>query len=255
MKRFGWLIALGLLALLAFVLATLPAGVAAGRLEKLGVRASAWTGSIWNGGAQGLTWRDAPIGDLAWQLSPVALLGGKAAGHALLTRTDGRLETDFSASPGGNARLTGTSFDLPVAAMSMLPLGMPKGWQGRASGRFDEIVLDAGWPAGIRGTLDMDDLVAPPPRNANVGGFRVVFPHPNPKGVASLPDHLSALVTDKQGPFSVEGALSIARDRSFLFEGMVAPRGPVPEGMQHSLEILGPPDAAGRRPFSVSGTL
>ena len=255
MKRFGWLIALGLVALLLFVLATLPAGIASGRLEKIGVRATAYTGSIWNGGAQGVTWREAPIGDLTWSLSPFALLGGKATGHAVLTRIDGRLETDFSASFGGDARLAATTFDLPVAAMSLLPLGMPKGWQGHASGRFEEIVVTAGWPTTIRGTLDMDDLVAPPPRNANVGGFHVVFPHPAPQGVASLPDHLSALVTDKQGPFSVEGALSIGKDRSFLFEGRVAPRGAVPESMQHSLDILGPPDAAGRRPFSVSGTL
>jgi general secretion pathway protein N len=53
----------------------------------------------------------------------------------------------------------------------------------------------------------------------------------------------------------VEGQLAVGKDRSFLLEGMVAARGDVPENMRRSLEILGPPDAAGRRPFSVSGTL
>jgi hypothetical protein len=254
-KRFGWLIALGFGALLLFVLATLPAGIVGGRLEKLGVQAVSYSGSIWNGRADGLTWRSAPLGNLEWQLAPTALLGGRVAGHALLARDDGKLETDFSASFRGDVRLAATTFDVPVAALSVLPLGLPKGWQGRASGRFEEIDVTDGWPSVIRGTLDMDDLVAPPPRSSNVGGFHVVMPHPDPKGVASLPGNLSALVTDKRGPFSVEGQLSVAKDRSFLFEGRVAPRGEVPEAMRHSMEILGPPDAAGRRPFSVSGTL
>ena len=255
MKRFGWLIALGILALLLFVLATLPAGVAAGRLEKLGVQATAFSGSIWRGRAEGLAWRNAPIGALDWSISPLSLLRGRVAGHAVLVRDDGKFESDFSASFGGDLQLAGTAFDLPVAALSALPLGIPKGWQGRARGRFDEIVVTGGWPETVRGSLDMDDLVAPPPRSTNVGGFHVVMPHPKATGVASLPEHLSAQVTDKQGPFSVEGQLSVAKDRSFLFEGMLAARGEVPEAMRHSLEILGPPDAAGRRPFSVSGTL
>ena len=113
----------------------------------------------------------------------------------------------------------------------------------------------AGWPTIAHGTLDMDELVAPPPRNANVGSFHIVLPHPQPKGEASLPGHLTALVTDKNGPFAVNAQLSVATDRSFLLEGTVAPRAAVPEGMQRSLDLLGPADAAGRRPFSVSGTL
>lgn len=255
MRRTGWLIALGIAALLSFVVATLPAGVASGTLGKFGVRAASFSGSVWNGRADGVSWREARVGSLQWRLAPLALLRGSVAGHATLSREDGRLETDFDASLGGDLRLADTSFDLPVAALGALPLGMPKGWQGRASGRFEEIVVAGGWPTTIRGTLDMDDLVAPPPRNAPVGAFRIVMPHPHPTGEASLPEHLSAQVNDKQGPFAVEGQLSIAKDRSFLFDGKVAPRGDVPEAMRQSLEILGPPDAAGRRPFSVSGTL
>jgi hypothetical protein len=35
----------------------------------------------------------------------------------------------------------------------------------------------------------------------------------------------------------------------------LAPRGPVPPAMERSLQLLGPADASGRRPFSVGGTL
>lgn len=255
MKRVAWLIALGIGTLLVFALATLPAGIAAGRLEKLGVQAGSFSGSIWNGSASALTWRSAPIGNLEWHLAPMALLRGRLAGHARLARDDGKLETDFSASFGGDALLSSTTFDFPLAALAALPVGVPKGWLGRASGKLDEVSIEGGWPTALRGTIDLDDLVTPPPRNASVGGFHVVLPHPKPQGEGSLPDHLTAQVTDKHGPFSVDGQLSIGKDRSFLLEGMVAARGGVPENMRQSLEILGPPDAAGRRPFSVSGTL
>jgi len=30
------------------------------------------------------------------------------------------------------------------------------------SGQFDEIVVRGGWPTALRGTLDMDGLIAPP---------------------------------------------------------------------------------------------
>jgi general secretion pathway protein N len=254
-KRYGWLIALGIGALLASALATLPAGIAAGRLEKLGVQAAAFSGSIWRGNATGLAWRGVPVGNLEWHLTPAALLRGRVAGNARLVRVDGTLDSGFSVSFAGDARLAGTTFAFPIATLSALPIGVPKGWQGRVSGMFEEIVIAGGWPTSLRGTLDMDGLVAPPPRNAIVGSFHVVLPHPKPQGEGTLPDHLTAQVTDKEGPFSVEAQLSVGKDRSFLLEGMVAPRGGVPENMRRSLELLGPADAAGRRPFSVSGTL
>jgi hypothetical protein len=53
----------------------------------------------------------------------------------------------------------------------------------------------------------------------------------------------------------VQGRLSVSADRSFLLEGTLASRGSTPKGLERSLQLLGPPDESGRRPFSVSGTL
>lgn len=254
-KRNALLLVLGLGALLAFALATLPASVAGGRLARLGFDTAELSGSVWNGAASGLSWRGSPVGDLQWQLSPVALLKGHFAGHALLTRPDGSVDTRFDLSWTGAAVLTDTSFALPLEALSTLPIGMPRGWHGRASGKLDEVVVSHGWPTQLKGSLDMDGLVTPPPRNSAIGSYRVVLPHPKPTHEGSLPGYLTARVTDKEGPFSVDGQLAIGKDRSFLFDGGVAARGNVPEPTRQSLEMLGPPDAAGRRPFSVSGTL
>jgi Type II secretion system (T2SS), protein N len=163
-RRTGWLLALGVLALLAFALATLPASVAAGPLRKAGIEAGAFSGSVWSGRASALAWRGAVIGDAEWQIAPLRLLTGRIAGHARLTRVDGSAETGFDLSlTGRDVKLRMARLELPLAALNALPLGMPKGWQGRVTGQFDAIDLQQGWPTTLQGTLDLDELVAPPP--------------------------------------------------------------------------------------------
>jgi general secretion pathway protein N len=258
-RRTGWLIVLGVLALLAFALVTLPAGVAAGPLRTAGIEAGAFGGSVWSGRATALSWRGAAIGDAEWKIAPVRLLTGRIAGHAKLTRTDGSVETDFDLSfSGRDVKLRTARFALPLTALDGLPLGMPKGWQGRATGQFDAIDLQQGWPANIKGTLDLEGLVAPPPRSAPVGSFHAVFPAAQPKPSLSVPQdpaNLTAQVADKDGPFSVDAQLTLSRTRNFAFEGTLLPRGQVPPAMERSLQLLGPADAMGRRQFSVGGTL
>lgn len=258
-KRTVWLVALGLLALLAFALVTLPAGVAAGPLRKAGIEAVAFGGSIWSGRAQALSWRGAAIGDVQWTLRPLALLRGRAAGHATLTRSDGTLATDFDAGLSGqDLLLANVAFALPLAALDAFPLGVPKGWQGRATGQFAAIEVAQGWPSRLQGTLDLDGLVAPPPRSAPVGSFNVVFPAAQPRPSLSVPAdpaNVTAQVNDQDGPFAVDAQLTLSRTRNFALEGTLSPRGPVPPAMERSLQLLGPADAAGRRQFSVGGTL
>lgn len=258
-KRTVWLVALGVLAVLAFALVTLPAGVIAGPLRKAGIEAAGFGGSIWSGRATGLSWRGAPVGDAQWTIAPSNLLRGRLAGHASVTRVDGALATDFDvAFSGQDIQLRAVDFNLPLAALDALPLGMPKGWRGQAKGQFTAVEIRQNWPVLLQGTLDLDGLVAPPPRNAPVGSFHAAFPAPQPRQSLSVPQdptNLTASVNDKNGPFAVDAQLTLSRTRNFAFEGTLAPRGPVPPAMDRSLQLLGPADAAGRRQFSVGGTL
>lgn len=252
-RRPWWLIAVGLAAVVTVAIATLPASVLGGRLERVGLDAFALTGSVWNGHAQSLAWRTTPLGDLRWSLAPLELLHGRIGGELRLTRPDGSLVTRFSVSVGGELRLTDTQVTLPVEVLAALPIGMPRNWRGRLSGQFEEIVVRGGWPAVLRGTLAMDGLIAPPPRSVSIGSYHVVIPDPQAGDAQS--DALSARIQDKEGPFSFEGRFTLAPDRSFLLEGLLAPRGNTPPELVRSLELLGPADASGRRPVSVSGTL
>jgi hypothetical protein len=118
--------------------------------------------------------------------------------------------------------------------------------------RVEELVIESGWPQAARGEIELDALTAPPPRNANVGSYLVVLPDP---GSSAADGEITAAVTDKEGPLSVQGRLGVSADRSFLLEGTLAARGSTPPGLERSLQLLGPADESGRRPFSVSGTL
>ncbi len=248
-----WLVALGVFVALLVAVATLPAQLIRGRAERYGVVAVDYTGSVWSGAATGMAWHGATLGDLRWRLAPLALLRGRLGAHVELTRRDGSVVTDLTVAPGGEIALQSLRLDLPVEAVSTLPLGLPQGWRGHARADIAELTLHQGWPQSVRGSVDMDGLIAPPPRNTSIGSYRALLPDPGAKPGGT--PGLTAKVTDKEGPFAVDARLTLAPDRSFLLEGTLAPRGSTPPALRRSLEILGPADAAGRRPFSVSGTL
>lgn len=258
-RRTGWLVVLGLLAVAAFALATLPAVVLSGTLARAGLTATAWSGSIWSGTAHGLAWNGAGLGDLDWTLTPARLLSGRAAGHARLVRADGSLDTDYDVGLfGQDVRLTGARFTLPIQALEALPLGVPKGWRGTAKGAFDEVHVADRWPVAVRGLLELEGLVSPAMRDAPLGNFQVRLPHPQPRPSLSIQAddrNLTAQVRDQDGPFAVDGQLTLSPARGFSLEGTIAPRGPVPPSVERVLQLLGPADASGRREFSVGGSL
>lgn len=237
-----------------FVVATLPAGILAGRLQKQQVTAAAYDGSVWSGKATGLAWRGAAVGDVAWRVRPLAMLRGRVAADLRLERPDGSGSASVAAAVGGSVDVTGVSADLPVEALSQLRIGVPAGWRGRLRGHFESIRMEAGWPVSATGTLELHDVVAPPPLGAALGSFSVVLPDPRSVSNDRSGDGFTARVSDKGGPLSVDARFTLAAGRSFLLEGTLAPRTSLPPGLLQAIEFLGPADAAGQRPFSVSGT-
>jgi general secretion pathway protein N len=243
------LILLGLLAIAAFVLATLPAGIVISRLQAHGVTADAVSGTIWSGHAQGLVARGAQLGDLQWSLRPASLLRGRLAGHARLMGTEHRLEADFARAWSGRLTVEAANAEFSLASLAALGVPVGRNWRGRLVADVSRLELDGDWPVAATGTIDLHELASPPPRTALLGDYRLTFPAP-----AAAADELKATVTQTEGPLLLDGVITLSRDRSFLLEGTVAPRGAPSPDLARLLQALGPPDARGRRPFSVSGT-
>ena len=251
-KRPWWLIVVGIGAALVIALATLPATLFSGQLARAGLSAVSLNGSVWSGQAQSLALRSSVLGDLSWSFAPLDLLRGRLGAQLALTRADGRFATHASLAPGGRVSLVDTEVDLPLAVLAALPVGLPGNWQGRMKGTFEEVVLVNGAPTALRGTLDLDGLVSPPPRNLAIGSYAVEVPDPAAAGRPA--GEINVGIKDKGGPFAFDGRLTISAGRSYLIEGRVATRGNVPPEVSQALQMFGPADADGRRALSLSGT-
>lgn len=240
------------MAALLFALTMLPAQLLAARLAPLGLAATGVSGTVWNGRITEVAWRGVPLGELRWRARPSALLRGRLGAHLQLLRSDGSVQGEAYAGLGGRIDLRNLSGELPIEAFAAFPSGLPRGWRGRLRGEVAELELQGGLPSAARGTIEVLDLIGPPPRSFPSGSYSVEMPHPS---VQSAAGELDARIVDTAGPFDVEARLTLDQDREFLFEGLIAATGGVPDPIRQALELLGPPDAAGRREFSVSGSL
>jgi hypothetical protein len=124
------------------------------------------------------------------------------------------------------------------------------GWTGTVNMQLTELAIENAWPVALNGTIVVADLVGPANKPAALGGYKVVFP----EGAANS-DTLAGAITDTGGPFVVNGSVQIQKDRSYLVSGLIATRPDAPSDMARTLEILGAPDAQGRRQFSIEGSM
>jgi general secretion pathway protein N len=248
MKRLWPLIALGVGAFVIFALVTLPASVVLSRLGSAGVSASGVSGSIWNGKAQVLQVRGVNVGTVEWDLHVLPLFTLHLNADVKVSRVDGFASTGLSVGPGGKVTLQGLTASLPLSAINNPQLS---GWTGQLNAKFARLTLDKGWPVEVDGTLDAVDVMGPPRKPANVGSYRVVF-----DPAASTAELLQGAVSDAgNGPLQINGTIKLKADRSYELDALVASKPNTPQQLARALEFLGPPDAQGRRQFSMAGAL
>jgi hypothetical protein len=238
-------IALAALALVATVLVRLPArwGMA---LAPGGASCEQPSGSVWNGGCKGLHVAGMALESATWQLHPLQLLRFRLGLDLQVddARVAGQARLDLS--PGGHVEAHDLKAHLPIDP-GFLPL-FPRGWGGEFVLALDELQVVNGHPAGLRGVLHARGLrrFAPP---MDFGDYALRFDQPadaNGRQVGQL--------ADEGGPLSLAGQLQLGSDGQYELNGLVAARPEANAELAHDLEILGPADAQGRRPFSLAGS-
>ena len=248
MKRLWTFLALGALAYLVFALVTLPAAVVVPRVTPPGITLSGLDGTVWNGSAEALQVNGVHVGRVQWDLHILALLSLRAAADVRLDRTDGFAQGGVSANTR-RVELTDFSASLPLSLLP--PQVAPGGWAGAVNARLAELTLVDGWPISADGTINLVDLAGPARRPTNIGSFQLKFPLQT-----NDPDTLAGSISDVDGPVQIAGKIQLkSTDRSYLVEGLVATKPDAPAEFARTLEYLGPPDAQGRREFSLSGTM
>ena len=202
-------------------------------------------GTLWHGGCAEVRSGTLALADVGWTLHPLSLLRAQAALD--VNSNDPRAR--------GSAQLTlHFNGDLEVAALNgSLPLEggvvpVPAGWSGVLDLGVDRASLRDGHVSALQGTLTARSLRMAHP-GTDLGSFELTFPAA-PVGDAPM----LGTLRDLGGPLSLAGQLQLRRDGAFELDGTVAPRDVPSADLQQVLNLLGPPDAAGRHPVSFAGT-
>ena len=245
MRQRTLLVLVGSLVFVGVGVATLPASLLTSHLPAE-VTLEGVSGSIWNGAADTVRLRGAPLGAASWTAAPLSLLGGRLDYRLELASNDGFVRGRLVASLGGT--LTGDEIELklPIAALAGASPG--NGWSGELAGTIHSIRLEHGWPVALTGTLTASRL-KPPGADVTIGSYALDF---DPKGT---PGQLTGRVRDTDSPLLVRAQLIIKEDRSFSLEGDVTPRPGAPPAVTQAIAFLGAADAIGRRQFVLGGSL
>jgi general secretion pathway protein N len=244
-----WLI-FGALAYAIFLLSQLPARLLGNTLNRHGIATGALTGSIWHGHAQRLQAGILNLGTVEWQWRFLPLFAGRLAADVSVTTADsGHADSRIAMSVNGKVILSNFTASLPLQSI-VGSGGLPGGWMGRTQARLQQLVLKDGWPVAASGELDVIDLTGPAQAPSNIGSYHLSFP-----ASGSNEHTLIGTLTDRDGAaIAATGTLKLGSDRSYVLDTLVMARANAPASIVDGMKYLGPADAQGRRPFSVSGT-
>ena len=235
----------GIIAYLVFLLATLPAGYAAGWVHKRvpGIQFAGVRGSVWAGSAQDVAWQGQSWGVLRWRFDWAALFAGHLGCFVFLNAPDVTLQ----------ARVAGDSSKLLLADMTgHLPVVRVAHWlplpSGSVAGQIDirmrRIVLVNERPNEADGVVDFSKLTLSWPQSVALGDYELKL--------QTQGDGIHGSLLDTSGPLMVQGSLRVTPDGSYDVTGVLASRDPASTALNNLLQYIpGSPD--GKHAFNFTG--
>lgn len=204
-------------------------------------------GSAWRGSCAGLTTANGALGDLNWDAHLLQLLRGRLELQLDLANPGSTVHGVLDAGLGGSLRGRDVTFDLPLT--SALVSSLPAGAHARLSGKLVRIDWNGKFLAALEGELNILDFVSP--QGQAFGSYQARFAPGTDAGAAGP---VTGVVRDSGGPLELAATLQFTHDPGYVLQGQVAARPSASTELADGLKYLGSPDAAGRRPFSLSGT-
>ncbi len=241
-----------MLAVLAFVVilvARLPASWLSGFLPK-DVACADIGGTLWSGSCSGFTVKGEPYGDTSWQLHTSALFRGKLSSHVDIQHPSGTATGEIDVTPGGTleARSLVADFSIDPSSMTQIPPDL----RGRVHAELARLRLEKGAVTAIEGRVDLQGLEKRDSGHPALGDYTLTFPAKRAQSRAGEP---VGDLDSVSGPWRVQATLRLTKEPGYEIEGLIAVGEGAPPEVVESLGYLGEPDAQGRRPFSVAGTL
>jgi len=248
----GPLILIGLAALLAVIIALLPASMIV-RFLPPSVRAEDFSGSLWHGSAGKVSVNARDAGALEWRLHPAALFGLAVAADLHWVKVgcvvDAAVRIDRTGITLHDLKGRGPIQDLR-------DLGVAPGWSGNADIDFSELKSDFAKPLAGAGVLHVSNLTAARfADGADLGSYELQLSG----GSVDSEGNVAAQLTDTGGPLELQAVLHYsAKDRTALLSGTLRERPDAPPALHKQLESLAQmrrPDAQGRIPVDLEFAL
>lgn len=246
-----WLIVLGVVSYLVFLIATLPAAQVFGLAgERLPLRAYGVGGSLWDGHAAAVSYGPIRADAVRWDLAPGQLLLGRLGAEVQARLPgDGRLAGELLLTPGG-LRARPLKLDMPLndllslAGMNRLPV--------KVDGRLDALLQRLNLTDGQ--LTEADGLI-------NWNGAVVRFGNrPLPLGEVALrltpaEDGITGELVNQNSPLKLDGDLKITPDGKFTLAIEARAAGEMTDDTRQALGFLGVPADGSPVKARLSGAL
>jgi Type II secretion system (T2SS), protein N len=252
-RRSYWpVLVVGLAALLAVIIAALPASIIA-RFLPPSVRAEDFSGSLWHGSAGKISVNGRDAGALEWHLHPAALFGMTLSADLHWVKVgfvvDGAVTLDRRGMTARTVRGSGPIEDLRE-------LGVAAGWRGTANVNFTELRTDFRVPLAAVGDIQVSNLTsAQLADGADLGSYDLHFP----EGAVGADGNMTAQLADTGGPLDLQAAIHYAgKERIGTLSGTLRERAEASPALRSQLQNvmqLHQQDAQGRIPVDLEFSL
>lgn len=247
-----WII-LGVLFYLALLVAKLPAQFVLAQVElPKEIQVFGVDGTIWNGTASSASWKGNTLEKISWQLSPTALLTGKA--ELALKAGDRRSAIQLNGIVGASsegAYAQELLYEFPASLVKEFNRSLP----ANLSGQFKGIIVEASqgepWCETLRGRVNWLE----PEINGRAMGQKFDLKLDQTQAKLSCDKgNLVADITDegKVLGLSVNASLS-AKD--YVISGEMKPGSEFPQEFKQGLGFFASPMSGGRYKIEMNGSL
>jgi Type II secretion system (T2SS), protein N len=244
-KRGGWVAVAAAAVFVVVLVARMPASWVIPTSGANALCASV-DGSLWSGSCSAMSIAHNPVGDVSWELHPLRLFLGQLAVHATAVHGTAQASADVELSFGQRITARKLVGDLPLDP-AIIP-GLPASLRGRAHFDLPLARLEHGIVTQLQGRIEVHDLEDRSGEATALGSYVIEFP-------AAAGGEPVGKLHDLEGPLAVQGTMRLTRQPGFDLQGEVTARPGAPPELINNIRFLGSPDALGRRPFGISGTL
>lgn len=249
--RKTWLVVLGVIAYVVFLLISMPATQAwAWFGEQAPVKVYGISGTIWQGQAALLVQQDQRLEALQWEVRPAGLLRGQLRAQVQARVADGRLRGNVAVTPSGRFEAQQLRLDMPATDLvQWAGLSLPVQVEGRLDTLLQDLAVDGPRVVRADGLISWHDASIRFGASALPLGNLALRLEPGSEG------DTGGLLTSQGGPIDIQGRLNMSPNGAFVMDLDVQVVGEVADEVLPSMKLLGIPEDGRQVHARLSGNL